>query len=49
MEIKFEEYSSELMKESSPECLIDEFEIVENPILTGETGRVSQYSANSNQ
>ena len=49
MEIKFNETHTDFMTNySSSACLIDSFEIVESLTINEETGRVSEYSENSN-
>ena len=49
MEIKFNESNTDFMTNySSSACLIDSFEIVESLTINEETGRVSEYSVNSN-
>ena len=47
MEIKFEEYSQEIMALSYPICTIDQFEIVESLVINDEIGVVESYSPNS--
>ena len=49
MEIKFNESNTDFMTNySNSACLIDSFEIVESLTINEETGRVSEYSENSN-